>query len=581
MTSRIDISLRVAVAAALLGAGATATAQDALTWQTVVNNNSYIPDTADRQFNSYGQPSVNARGLVVFRGRSTGQGMGPVRGVYARDMEALRPVREFGAAGDPVPDPNNVVYDELLAPFNEFPSFPRIDIGSSAIASRGQSRPVWEYPVGEPAPEGEETEVTRVGTSGIYVERMPVMTLSTGASQLGVVPGFEYFAVPVPGLAPNTRFDQFPGSPAVMSRDVIAFKGNYTDTNGTTEVEDDTAYTGVFFRNVRAGKGLSPVQFIASSQVTAIPGTDTLFASTAPPSAADGNVFFVGSDNEQSPTLGGIYRVDIKAPTTLEPVLEIGEPVPGVEGATFAKFGESLSIGSRGRHVAFWAGWGGTVDSEPLYCPDEGNKDRVAYCKEFHDGETVEMPEHQGIFVYDTKTGALATVATTNGDAAQFLYCIFSGRPPGSGGGHGGHGSEEGGDEGDYESARWRCSAFAALSSLGTDWYQVAYKATLDDGTTGIYLWDSTPGVVTQPVLEVGDGASALDPEAPALSTVVTLGIERDGFRKGWLALTASMAAPPTGEEEEAEGMAGVYVTRVPGWDDPELDAVLLQVSGE
>ena len=51
-------------------------------WSTVVNNGDFMPtDQCDpnqasvppcRVFNSYNQPSVNARGVVVFRARSRG-----------------------------------------------------------------------------------------------------------------------------------------------------------------------------------------------------------------------------------------------------------------------------------------------------------------------------------------------------------------------------------------------------------------------------------------------------------------------------------------------------------------------------
>jgi hypothetical protein len=41
---------------------------------------------------------------------------------------------------------------------------------------------------------------------------------------------------------------------------------------------------------------------------------------------------------------------------------------------------------------------------------------------------------------------------------------------------------------------------------------------------------------------------------------VLELGIEREGFRGDWLAITATMGVEG-GEEED--GMAGVYVTRI------------------
>jgi len=46
---------------------------------------------------------------------------------------------------------------------------------------------------------------------------------------------------------------------------------------------------------------------------------------------------------------------------------------------------------------------------------------------------------------------------------------------------------------------------------------------------------------------------------APAGSTVISLGIEREGYRAGWVAITAGMLDPVT-----AESWAGVYVTYMP-----------------
>jgi len=53
----------------------------------------------------------------------------------------------------------------------------------------------------------------------------------------------------------------------------------------------------------------------------------------------------------------------------------------------------------------------------------------------------------------------------------------------------------------------------------------------------------------------------ALDPEAPEGSTITELGLEREGLRGDWLAVSAKMGIEG-GEEED--DMAGVYLTRVP-----------------
>ena len=143
------------------------------------------------------------------------------------------PVQTVAAVGGIVPAPNNLDGD-----FNEFPSIPRIDDTGNMIATRGQSVPVWSY-----TPDGGVE--TKVGTSGIYATVNG--TLTTGASLLGAVPGFEQFSVP--GVTPAGRFDQFPGAPAVDGT-TIAFKGNYTD--------GDVGETGVFFRNAAVSQQPDP-----------------------------------------------------------------------------------------------------------------------------------------------------------------------------------------------------------------------------------------------------------------------------------------------------------------------------------
>ena len=42
---------------------------------------------------------------------------------------------------------------------------------------------------------------------------------------------------------------------------------------------------------------------------------------------------------------------------------------------------------------------------------------------------------------------------------------------------------------------------------------------------------------------------------------MLELGLEREGFRGDWLAIAAAMGVE--GGDEEEDGMAGVYITRV------------------
>lgn len=161
------------------------------------------------------------------------------------------------------------------------------------------------------------------------------------------------------------------------------------------------------------------------------------------------------------------------------------------------------------------------------------------------------MPVHQGVFVYDTSTHTLNTVATDDARFSTFQYWVYSGAPPGVGGG-----------DSTMEPPRWRVSAFVAVSGLsGGNDYQVAFKATTTDGVDGIYVGQgpTTPRVVA--AVRTTDAASGagFDATAPAGEVVTSVGLERDGFRNGHLVVNAAMLDPAT-----ATGWGGVYTTTVP-----------------
>jgi len=538
-------------------------------WYTVANNGDLIPETT-KYFNSYNQPAINKQGVVVFRARSRGgEGGGPVqgepeRGVYVRNLAEQGALYTVFRRNGTVPQPNNTTSGKggQLATFNEFPSVPRIDAGSDTIATRGQSTPVWTYPDPETGTE------TRTGTSGIYTSsshRMP----STAASMLGDVfedgvQTFPYFQVPVHGEVPaGTGFDQFPGSPAVTERTTIVFKGNFT--------VDGVGRTGVFYRDFAAMGDTAPVELIASS-FDKIPGSDeTLFGSTAPPSAGGKYAVFAGYDNEQMPTKGGIYRALLgNKPIVLETVVKIGDPVPGTVGATFRRFGEALSVSSNGRHVLFWGGWGADRPVT-LACPAEGNAAMQEACAEAP--STGVVPDSQGFFLRDMQSGTTTVIAMT-GDVVDdrtiedFVYWNFSGRVLGKG-----HGGEEDPEE-TLELARWRSTSFGAVSGSGAPGMTVIKARFADNGDQieneqALLLRDVKPSGIGElmPLLRTGDPGATVDLEAPAGAVISALGIERDGFRGNWLAVNVSMLVPTTevaaaasGEESEEEtGWAGVY----------------------
>jgi hypothetical protein len=525
-------------------------------WVTVVNNTYVPPGVTGMNFFSYNQPSINSNGEVVFRARAKAAGGAaggePHRGVWAVDLCSSPALQTIVDSATLVPDPNN-----LGVTFTETPSIPRIDISSSLLATRGNSQPVWTYVV-DPL----TGTTTKAGTTGIFTWiKGPV---ATGVNILGNVPDFSYFQVP--GAPAGTKFDVFPGSPAMSNGRYIAFKGNYTVPN-PTDPTLTLSKTGVYFRDITVAK--SPVILIADSNTT-IPGQSVPFGSTAPPSAADGKMVFTGLDIEDAPTRGGIYvapltdRPPLTAPD-LTAIAHIGEPVPdqnGValaDGSTFAAFGEGLAYD--GRYVAFWGAWG--ADKRPLVltCPADGNKDIKAYCLAHSGpGGTTEMQLHvnQGIFLHDTKSGKTLMVARAGaGQAFQdFLYWVYSGRPPGTGSG----------DDSDGEPPRWRSSAFVAVDGARGVLFKGSRSpiAGVTVPSSGIYGVDYVNGALTDfvPVIEVGSLMEKLDPHAPVDSSVLSVGIEREAFRNGWVTMTVSTINPA------GESWAGIYATHVSALKD-------------
>lgn len=549
-----------------------------LNWATVANNGTSAPDlVSGEKFFSYNQPSINDAGLLVFRARARapvgGEGGGgggggePVRGVFARDMSvANSPVTTIAsnkAPFDVVPAPNNIT-NPGPATFNEFPAFPRIDARSSMAAFRGQSTPAFEYQTGV-NPDGTAI-TTRGGTSGVYTN--PTGPLITGASLLGNVnnavypsnPDLSYFQVP--GTTPGTKFDQFPGSPTATGN-TVAFKGNWTDSGGVGQ-------TGIYYRDVIAAGGRSPVYKIAASGDAILDnngnpvldgtGNAAKFGSTAPPSASDGRVVFTGLDNEDAPTAGGIFVSSLADPLhKLKSLVSLGVTKVGdALGSAFKTVGEGLSFD--GKNVGFWGSWGDTTRAVTVKCSSDGNAAIKAACLAQDTNGTAgdgiydfAVPEHQGIFMADTETGAISMMAQAGlgSQFADFLFWTFSGAPEDSGG--------DGTD--DREPPRWRSSAFVAV-----DDFKSIFKALSSTGKTGLY---GNFGNDVFTILETGMDGSLVDANAAGME-ITSLGIERDGFRNGWLAINAGMA-------NAEESWSGVYVSRVP---EPSMGALMVLALG-
>jgi hypothetical protein len=537
----------VALCAALAGLAwiYPAAAEPVLTWTTVVNNDVVAPDptkpTSAQLFNSYSGSSVNNDALVVFRGRTQGGDTGRVSGVFSRDMSVpAAPVQAIAVQGQEAPQPNN-----LAATFNEFPSLPRIDAGSTLIATRGQTKPVYTYLL----PDGTET---RVGTTGLYATVGGVLT--TGEQKVGMVPGLPQFQIPQPAVGANgLAFEQFPGAPAAFDGKFIAFKGNYTD-------EKSIGQTGVFYRDIVSNGGLEVAVPIAYRGMALPNDPSKLFGSTAPPSAANGKVVFTGLDNEDAPTAGGIYMGKVGTDRSLTTLVTIGTAAPGIDptvpgGNTLNRLGEGLSFD--GRYVSFWGAWGSETRTVTLTCPADGNTAVRAACVAQSDkdangvptGQTTrEVPLHQGIFQKDTLTGKLQLVAETGSSYEDFLFWNFSGNA-----GQGGPVDTE-----EEEGPRWRSNAFIAADGV-----KVVFKATepaVGDlaSVFGLYL-DLSDLVNPFALLTSGMDGSILDQRAAGVD-IVTLGIERDSFRNGWLVVNAGMEGVIGGEDF---GWAGVYLTQV------------------
>ena len=542
-------------------------------WQTVINNNVPIPPLFVRTFNSYNQPSVNIDGVVVIRARSRGgPPLGPAtHGIYMRDMaDPYSEVIRILDRSTRVPQPNN-----LDTTFTETPSFPRIDIRSPAIVTRGNHSPVHRFYL-------EDGSETRAGTTGIYTN--PFGELVMGEGNFGHAPGHGQFVVPE---FSGQRFEVFPGSPSITDGDTIVFKGNYT-------VGDD-GKTGVYFRKLIPGEagGTSPAIMIANNTDTLIPGSLTTFGSTAPPNAADGMAVFAGFDDEHAPNLGGIYLAPLEYQPPLTTLVGIGERVPGMSSkVTFNNLGKAVSFD--GRYVGFWGAWGEETRTVRLYCPQEGNKARMAYCNQAlyceANGETMgdprsicddetdpwfgercyterQVPANQGIFVHDTQSGKTRLVAKNKGRFDDFLFWNYAGKPPCASHGHG-HGDGGEVDLTASHSVKWRSSAFVSVGHQRGKKYRVAFKARTGDLANGVYV-NAVDGIYlsrgpgnTSPMvlLDTTMDGQLLDPEAPPGTTILKLGIEREGLRGNWLAVTASMGFE--GGDHEDGDMAGVYITQ-------------------
>lgn len=445
--------------AALANFAAPASAADFTDFHTVVNNSTLIPGSSTDTFNSFNAPSISATGVISFRARGgTGSGStggSPVEGIYTRDIATSnQPIQLVADKSTLVPDatkPN--------VSFNAFSAFPRIN-GAASIF-RAQSPPI--------VSEGE-------GNKGVYANFSgPLITVANNAD---AVPG---------GFG---TFDQFPGSPSLTNTTAV-FKGNSTTSGGSE-------FTGIYARNLTSPG--NPITLVTDTAHN-IPGTSTLFGSTAPPTAAGNKVVFRGVDNEASPTVGGLMIANLNAPNvpgSVQTLVSLSDPIPHGSG-TFSTIGEELAFD--GTTVVFHAT--GSNDQQGIYTVNAitGNLSRVADLNTTIPGSTDTFTD----FDFDTTNGkgqprTAAFLAGANGDA------FFLAKGP--------------------------------------------------NGLLGIY------GLINgqlKNIIDTNSAATLLDPNAVGFD-ITSLSLEREGYQNHRLVFAATME-DPTGV---ATSISGIYSLAVP-----------------
>ncbi|MGA8044090.1 MAG: hypothetical protein WCA37_14935, partial [Terracidiphilus sp.] len=492
----------------------------ALAWQTLANGSSTLPGTTTA-YSVFGSPSINASGLAVFRGQSVltiSKGSGEsssTTGIYTADLATGGKLAKVVDIATIVPEPNTLTYGSTTAKFGGFPAFPNIDQTSTFVGFNATHPPVISL-----------TSSGKAGSAGIYSNPAGALDTGVGIFVADSTTTYPYFEIPD---LPGTAFGAFPNSPAVVNGNTLVFKGDFL--NGTAVA------MGVYYRDVVANTGTSPVSLIASTYSTKVPGKTMKFGYLAAPSAIGSTVVFVGYDKKDAPTAGGIYSAPISAAPALTPLVTIGAAVPGEAATdTFTRFSDALSFD--GRFVGFWGAWGAETTAVHVTCPTEDAAVK-AYCMTvFPTGYDAQVPVHQGMFVYDTANSTLNVVAKTGSEFSDFAYWPFVGTLPEEGAPTT-TGGTTGGEEAEVplEPPAFVLSpAIVVVGQSGAD-YKAAFKARTGS-VDGIYM-RSGPGDAI-PIVTALDSTmtgAAVDSASSASAIIQKFDLERAGMQGNWLAI--------------------------------------------
>ena len=527
--------------------GVTVHKRAALTWETAANGSRVLPGTTT-PFATFGPPTVNASGLTAFRGVSAvsvSDGTGEsstTTGIYTVDLANGGTLEKVADIATVVPDPNTQTYGQSLAKFGGFPSPPLVSPDSRFVGFNATHPPVVLLADG------------KGGGFGLYSNLGGSLNTGVGAFVATSTATYPYFQVPK--MATGTAFGAFPASPTPVGGNTLVFKGDYL--NGTA------VGMGLYYRDVVSENGQSPVSLIAATSVTAIPNSTRKFGYLGIPGTAASTVVFVGYDRKDAATMGGIYSAPIASEPQITALVNLGMQVPGEDtGVVFTGFADNLSFD--GRFVGFWGSWGSATTTRTLSCSDVPDAALAAVCSStvYPTGSTtVEVPVHQGFFLYDTTQQTLAAVAKTGSDFRDFASYTFVGVLPEEGPStEVGSGSTGGGGETEVplEPQGFVLSPrIAVAGQSGTSW-QAAFMANTG-GVNGIYIATSSgqdsPAIAT--ALDTTMVGTDVDYMASGTTRIRTLELDPAGMRGSWLAIGSTLFDSTTQSTSQ-----GVYYTQL------------------